>query len=272
MEKKRSQKTLKNFSFATWNIDGLHKVNIKERTMAVISTIQERNLDIVFLQEVVSESYDLLSSHLSSAYLLTDNKANVSEEQYYFTAILLKRETLWVKNITHIPFDNSGMGRDLSVVDAKFVNGAKIVLMNSHLESMKQFAKERMEQLKTAFDMVSDEDENSTVVFAGDLNIRDSEVDKVGIPDRVADLWTLLGEPKEYQFTWDLTINTNMKPFDNRPPRFRFDRVYFRPSAKNNINPKYFRFCGTKKVPGWKCFPSDHFGILCNFEFGEYTL
>ena len=225
MEKKRSQKILKNFSFVTWNIDGLHKVNIKERTMAVISTIQERNLDIVFLQEVVSESYDLLNSHLSSAYLFTDNKANVSEEQYYFTAILLKRETLWVKNITYIPFENSGMGRDLSMVNAKFVNGVKIVLMNSHLESMKQFAKERMEQLKTAFDMVSDEDENSTVVFAGDLNIRDSEVDKVGIPDQVADLWTLLGEPKEYQFTWDLTINTNMKPFDNRRPMFRFDRV-----------------------------------------------
>jgi len=73
MEKKRSQKILKNFSFVTWNIDGLHKVNIKERTMAVISTIQERNLDSVLLQEVVSESYDLLNSHWSSAYLFTDN-------------------------------------------------------------------------------------------------------------------------------------------------------------------------------------------------------
>ena len=56
------------FSFVSWNIDGLDAKNIKERTMAVVKTIQARKVDIVFLQEVVSQTYDILKSNLSSDY------------------------------------------------------------------------------------------------------------------------------------------------------------------------------------------------------------
>ena len=66
-----------------------------------------------------------------------------------------------------------------------------------------------MEQLKEAFEKVRNVDENASIIFAGDLNILDSEVDKVGIPYGVEDVCISLGEGKEYQFTWDLTINTS---------------------------------------------------------------
>ena len=79
-----------------------------------------------------------------------------------------------------------------------------------------------MEQLKEAFEKVQNTDENSSVIFAGDLNILDSEIDKVGIPSGVEDLWMALGECKEYQFTWNLTINTNKKNLiKKKPDRYR---------------------------------------------------
>ena len=255
------------FIFLTWNIDGLDDKNIKERTMTVINDIQSKNFDVVFLQEVVSETYQLIKMHLSEDYHLTENKSESSDDQWYFTLILTKKSRLIVQNICSIPFSNSTMGRDLTIVKAKFKNGEKLILLNTHLESMKQFSKERMEQLRLAFEKVTNSDENSSVIFAGDLNVRDSEVEKVGIPEGVEDIWETLGAPKEYQFTWDLTINTNKKNLDKKKPRFRFDRVYLKRSARNQIEPKSFYFCGTQKVKDWKCFPSDHFGIVCKFEF-----
>ena len=63
------------FIFSTWNIDGLDDKNIKERTMAVINDIQYKRFDVVFLQEVVSETYQLIEMHLTEDYNLTENKS-----------------------------------------------------------------------------------------------------------------------------------------------------------------------------------------------------
>ena len=254
------------FTFLTWNIDGLDDKNITERTMDVINTIRRKMFDVVFLQEVISETYSLSELHLSEDYYMTENKSKLSDDQWYFTVTLIKRFRLVTINMNSIPFTNSTMGRSLNIVEAKFNNGEKMIFINTHLESMKQFSKERMDQFRIAFEILTNGDENSSVIFAGDLNVRDSEVEKVGIPVGVEDVWETLGEPKEYQFTWDLTINTNKKNLDKKKPRFRFDRVYFKRSALNKMEPKCFYFCGTQKVKDWKCFPSDHFGIVCEFE------
>ena len=47
-------------------------------------------------------------------------------------------------------------------------------LMTTHLESTASHAGERKRQLKTAFDVMNKQD--STVIFGGDLNLRDKEV------------------------------------------------------------------------------------------------
>jgi len=47
-------------------------------------------------------------------------------------------------------------------------------LMTSHLESTASHVAERKRQLKTAFDVVKRQ--NNTVIFGGDLNLRDKEV------------------------------------------------------------------------------------------------
>ena len=74
-------------------------------------------------------------------------------------------------------------------------------LLNTHLESMEYFADERMRQLKECFDIMTQSPADRTVIFAGDLNIKDEEVSSVGgIPEGVKDIWEHLGSSDEVLF------------------------------------------------------------------------
>lgn len=260
----------KKFSFISWNIDGISDKNIKERTLAVVNTIKVRKVDIVFLQEVIAETYEILEANLSADYLLTDNKApEGADKKFYFTVTILRRSTLILDSIIVKPFSNSKMMRDLTVANVKFIDGTKLLLMNTHLESTKEFAEPRMAQLKQAFDIMvknSDENKNTSIIFAGDLNTRDSEVQKVGIPKGIKDVWIALGERKECQYTWDSMRNTNSEIQGRFKPRCRFDRVYFKTSIQEDIKPEHFGLCGIEKVFRMQSFPSDHWGVYCIFD------
>ena len=256
IEKKVPEK----ISFISWNIDGLDQSNIVQRTMSVIKTIKTRNVDIIFLQEVVPQTYEIMKSKLSSDYLFTEKK------DPYFTTVLLKRSTINVESVDVKPFKNSSMYRDLTIINATLENGIKLLLMNVHLESTKDFAEARMQQLKEAFKLAKDHNKNSTVILAGDMNARDTEVNKVGIPVGIEDLWVSLGKRKECQYTWDTLRNNNLQMGGKFKPRCRFDRVYFRQSAAKDITAEHFGLCGIEKVAGMQCFPSDHWGMYCIFD------
>ena len=63
-------------------------------------------------------------------------------------------------------------------------------LLNTHLESTARCADTRMRQLKECSNIVTQRPEDRTVIFAGDLNLRDEEVSKLGgLPVRVMDVW-----------------------------------------------------------------------------------
>lgn len=54
--------------------------------------------------------------------------------------------------------------------------------------------------------------EDATVIFAGDLNLRDKELDSIGgIPAGMEDVWISSGSRKECQYTWDMTRNSNLE-------------------------------------------------------------
>lgn len=58
------------------------------------------------------------------------------------------------------------------------VSGNEICLMTSHLESTKNHSKERMKQLQIVLNKMQMESESNTVIFGGDTNLRDSEVNR----------------------------------------------------------------------------------------------
>ena len=51
-----------------------------------------------------------------------------------------------------------------------------VCLLNTHLESTKDFSDERVNQLNQVFNYISKVATNESVLFAGDLNLRDNEV------------------------------------------------------------------------------------------------
>ena len=64
--------------------------------------------------------------------------------------------------------------------------------------------------------------------------------------------------------------NTNKQMPGKFKPRCRFDRVYFRPAtAKESqwvAQPKFFGLIGLQKIANYQCFPSDHWGLLMDFD------
>ena len=56
------------------------------------------------------------------------------------------------------------------------IKGVAFSLMTSHLESTKDFAEERKEQLRRCFEEIKAQPATHNVLFGGDLNLRDKEV------------------------------------------------------------------------------------------------
>ncbi|XP_055339658.1 tyrosyl-DNA phosphodiesterase 2-like [Paramacrobiotus metropolitanus] len=253
------------FRIVSWNVDGLDDESLMARTCGVISEIQLKKPDVVFLQEIVDTNLAILQSQLGTAYLL-----RTGGSEGYFTATLLSRETMQLEDDNIVPFPNTRMGRNLLIVNALF-DGIPLCLINSHLESTKDAAEERKHQLADAFVRMREAPVERTVIFGGDLNLRDSELRAIGgIPSRIVDLYTVTGSRKECENTWDTQRNVNAMQKVGRSVKkiiCRFDRLYFRPSeTRCALLPLHFNLVGLRKAPSSQKFPSDHWGILVTFD------
>ncbi|XP_071411046.1 tyrosyl-DNA phosphodiesterase 2 [Pithys albifrons albifrons] len=247
-----------NVSLITWNIDGLDLENLEERAKGVFAYLALYNPDIVFLQEVIPPHFCLLQMKASSYTIIPGNIDG------YFTVIMLKKSRVKLLKHEIIPFPTTVMKRNLLVVHVS-ISGNELCLMTSHLESTKKHSKERIKQLQIVLNEIQKQSESTTVIFGGDTNLRDSEVAKLGdLPKNVTDIWEFLGKPQHCRYTWDTQSNTNLNI--EYKCKMRFDRVYFRPAAQGtHIVPRSMDLIGLEKLDCGR-FPSDHWGILCNFD------
>ncbi|XP_063588200.1 tyrosyl-DNA phosphodiesterase 2-like [Penaeus indicus] len=197
-----SKEPPKNFRLLTWNVDGLDEKNLKKRTKTVAKIIELEKADIVFLQELIPETYSYLEDLLPQFVFI----AGGSRE--YFVATLLRRTTVYFDGHNLIQFQNSVMGRNLLCVEAH-IGEVKLNLLNAHLESTAEFSRQRTEQLSMAFSRMKSATNNSTTIFAGDLNLRDKEVEQARLPGDIYDLWEACGRRNECRWTWDTQRNTN---------------------------------------------------------------
>ncbi|XP_033010600.1 tyrosyl-DNA phosphodiesterase 2 [Lacerta agilis] len=246
------------FSLITWNIDGLDLNNLQERARGVCSYLALYSPDVVFLQEVIVPVLYYLQKRAISYTIIPGNTDG------YFTAIMLKKSRVRVLKEEITPFPTTSMMRNLLTVHAT-ISGNDLCLMTSHLESTKGHSEERLNQLKRVLAKMTEAPESTTVIFGGDTNLRDKEVAKFGgLPDNILDVWEFLGKPEHCRYTWDTSQNTNL---DARYKcKLRFDRLFLRAaSAVGQIVPKSLDLIGLEKLDCGR-FPSDHWGLLCNFD------
>ncbi|KAL3891596.1 hypothetical protein ACJMK2_003852 [Sinanodonta woodiana] len=244
----------------SWNIDGLDQKNKQLRVEGVCDEINKKTPHVVLLQEVVMEMQQILEEKCPSYSLFSAGENN------YYIAILLRRDCTVFEDKRITTFPSSTMFRNLLTIKCT-VKGIKFDILTSHLESTRPATRERKRQLKTAFENVKQADSNRTVIFGGDLNLRDKELDEIqGIPNDVYDVWEVTGKRPEVKFTWDMERNDNLEWGFEQKPKCRFDRMYIRhcrPRAK--VKPVHFELVGSKRLPSCQRFPSDHWGLLVHF-------
>lgn len=249
----------------SWNIDGLDQNNIQTRAKAVCREIANLKPDVVFLQEVVVKNLDVIKEKCGNDYaiILGTEKGNAPSMQY-FIVMLLRRNTVEYVGHSVTPFSGSIMSRAILHVVAK-VKAIEMHLLTTHLESTREFWSERQRQMRIALQEACEVPEDKVVIFGGDLNLRDSEVEKIGhLNGKLADLWEETGRRPEARYTWDRMYNDNLDATAwLTKPRHRFDRLYYR--SADLVKAVYFELVGFQKDPECKRFPSDHWGIMAHF-------
>ena len=250
------------FSLVTWNIDGLDEKDRIERTTAVIETVHRLRPDVLYLQEIVPATWDRLTSALESRY---ECRAANPELPYFHAVLVARKKTIQVGDSLKISkFPQSQMLRHLLHQEVVIAD-QPIHLFTSHLESTKNYAGERKRQLTQVFDEMQRLAANGSVsIFGGDMNLRDSEVGAVGIPQGCVDVWESCGADPGKKYTWDTAANHNLQV--TYKSRCRFDRLYLCQGASPLVRATSFELIGQELIESCVRYPSDHWGILAKFE------
>ncbi|XP_005099468.1 tyrosyl-DNA phosphodiesterase 2 isoform X2 [Aplysia californica] len=249
----------------SWNIDGLDPDNLQSRTEGACSVLTQENAEVIFLQEVVERSLSIIRNRCSNYQVFVGVEGDVIMPNAYFTAVLLRKDCTNVHYVNIADFPGSLMTRNLLEVKAD-VKNVPMVLLTSHLESTAEYSAERKKQLKMAFGRVVSLPQDCTVVFGGDLNLREKELaGDSAKPLGVYDLWECTGKRPEAKHTWDLMRNDNKQLGGKFQPRCRFDRLYARHSKPVSLKPVYFELVGIQRLASCRRYPSDHWGILAHF-------
>ena len=186
----------------------------------------------------------------------------------YFNIILLKNSSIkTADDLQCVHFQSTKMGRHLLCQPVRFKDKAEVVLMTSHLESTAQCKVERKRQLEQILTRITEQAPQATVVFGGDTNLRDAEVSAIGgLPSGIVDAWEECGSPADSQYTWDMRINDNLDWSYAKKPRIRFDRLFLRSGeGQHALKASKFELVGLERLAGCKRFPSDHWGVWCEF-------
>ncbi|KPM07486.1 tyrosyl-DNA phosphodiesterase 2-like protein [Sarcoptes scabiei] len=257
------------FRHVTYNIDGLCEKNLTLRIKAICEILIREKVTIAFLQEVRSNSEEIIRENLEPSYEIFSGYN--SSADYYTLTLIAKKPYIRVIQSEVINFKQTQMGRNILLVELR-IDDAKLLLINTHLESTKESKSIRMQQLVKLFQILQKKDlKELSIIVAGDLNLRDKEVlDEIGgLPSGVVDAWIATGKRPEVQYTWDMRRNDNEKFYEkntNFKPRMRFDRVFFRPSQPTKIDLIHFGLIGLERLKPHTCFPSDHWGVITSYQ------
>ena len=257
----------KELIFITFNIDGLSDRNRELRTKAVCKIILDTKADIIFLQEVIHSTAEIIREQLAVTHEIISGEGYKNFPSKYFTLSLFRKDTVKLNSHKVIDYELSVMTRNMLTANVT-INGVTINLLNTHLESTKDYSSIRITQFQECYyEFVKKCSKDEPVIIAGDLNMRDKELaDAGGLPPDLIDVWVATGSKRECEFTWDMTRNDNLDAnFGKYRPRCRFDRILLREPPFKLI-PTHFNLIGIERLKPHVCFPSDHWGILCIFK------
>ncbi|XP_053990822.1 tyrosyl-DNA phosphodiesterase 2-like isoform X2 [Hylaeus volcanicus] len=295
-EKKLNDSTLNSFfapkkktrvsqlKIVSWNIDGLNSNNLIDRTKSILATLTKIHPDVIYLQEVIDSTFEMIGTILSPTYHpIRCEIQELYDAPYYCVLLLLKTkfkassDSFQMKTLR---FPESQMGRHLLFVTCDLLNDTEpVCFLTAHLESCTESRNERVNQMQTTFlEMfrIVNDNEASLCIFGGDLNIRDKEakcvlktMETMGI--HLVDIWEYLGSDSSTRYTWDSSYYSedSVKRFY---VKMRLDRMYLYTKKDSTLlwRPIAFQLIGKEKLPSTGKTPSDHLGLFVTFERSSY--
>jgi len=220
--------------------------------------------DIIGFQEVTPVTYTLIRRKLSPYYYLFDTLGDPPVP--YANVMAIKKETLELdeESLVYYDYPETQMGRKLMMCKVKQKrNQAEFHIMNTHLESLKENAKVRNNQMDFIREILKSENIQNCILL-GDLNIyQDTEpVESLIKTIKFQDSFQEMGSPQSLKYTYDPSQNR----YAQGKYRFRADRILYLfqrpPKSEFEVVISKMKLLGVSN----KSHPySDHFGV--NVEF-----
>ena len=252
---KKMKKKQCDFKIMTYNISGSNVENRLLRAEAVCRVIRCTKADIVLLQDVVPSVNEILTSKLSDLYAFISsegNQINGTVKKHPFSLSLFLKPNVQLISYDKVNYESTNLSRTMLTATVK-INGVNLNVINTHLED----SIVHVEQFEQCYKLVSDYPKQEPVIVAGDLIMNDEEwVTLGGLPPDFIDSWDATGKKRECMHT--LTSDTS-------GTACRRDRILLRNTDPSRITPVLFNLVGTERLKPEKCFPSDHYGVLCVF-------
>jgi endonuclease/exonuclease/phosphatase (EEP) superfamily protein YafD len=251
---------MESLTVLTYNI-WFDNLMLQERIISLITKIIELKPDIICLQEVREDVYNILLSNLKNYKYIHPTKIT----SVYGTIIMSR---LPIKNCLTYPFKNSKMGRELIITNFGVVDSKKkehiIVCATTHFESLFNKNKPNFEKL-AQYDITEQilnnmYEQYGNIIFATDTNILAHEEGSFFSSGLWTDAYLMLGDDQK-KFTYDGRKNVYLM-LKKIPFRSRLDRILFRTDSCELIDYKLIETDGKDDVE-----PSDHFGVLVKFSF-----
>lgn len=243
------------FRVATMNL-WFHPYFREERARWVVRAIADWDADVVVLQEVTDETLALLRE---SETVREEYDLLVGSMRADYGVVMLTRLPFVVARDVAMP---SMMGR--TAVTGVWRDGAEEVAISGvHLESTRTLGATRLEQLELLSKSFAS---HPTSLVVGDLNFDPRDPEEAQRDARYVDVWPTVNDAPG--FTEDTAINAMRRRFHGeRDKKVRYDRALLRSASVRAV---HAALIGTEPIAedahGSPVFPSDHFGVLFDFE------
>lgn len=239
-----------------------------ERTVSLISAINRINPDVICLQEVKPDIYDILITLLSDYRFHYPKKINKDYGCVTFSKYQISK-------CTDYKYTNSKMGRSLIITKIEYpyhhitndgisVESMSIVVANSHFESLfkkKSENTEKLAQYQLAKDVLNKLYETTkNIILCSDTNVMLQEEENLNNNFQGwNDAWVLKGSNLN-RYTYDSELNVYLKVrLKNFICRSRIDRILYK--TDDCVLEEFNTISGTKDG----IEPSDHYGIYAKF-------
>lgn len=141
------------------------------RMKAIGRLVEHFRPAVIGFQEVTRDALRILKTQQWAKFYDCSVDTAPPFQEAYFVALF---SALPVKSLETHPFANTGMGRELVIMQVEPIPGKTLFVGTSHLESLPQFAAPRVSQLKESLTLLRDRANNAEVAKVGDKRQRNS--------------------------------------------------------------------------------------------------